>query len=134
MEIKFVISDPQTGRSYPKTHQADLTGRKIGDKIRGDEIGLNGFELEITGGSDTAGFPMRKDIVIPGRKSALLSSGTGLRKKPHKGAKIRKTVRGGIISSFTAQVNLKVVSGKELAKALGVEEKKEEVKKEEKKE
>ena len=134
MDIKFVISEPKTGKSYPKIGQVDLTGRKLGEKIKGDELGLAGFELEITGGSDTAGFPMRKDISIPGRKSALLSSGAGLRKRATDGVKLRKTVRGDTISSFTAQVNLKVVSGKEpLAKALGIEEKKEEAKVEGKK-
>lgn len=120
-ELKLVINDPQTGKSYPKTQHIDLMGRKIGDIIQGKEMGLPGFECEITGGSDTAGFPLRKGLGTSERKSVLLRGGTGLRAK-RKGMKLRKTVRGGIIGNLTAQVNLKIITyGKEpLEKLLGI--------------
>ena len=40
-----------------------LAGKSVGDKIQGKEIKpeLEGYELEITGGSDFAGFPMYKE-------------------------------------------------------------------------
>ena len=79
-ELKLVINDPKTGKSYAKVSDIDLAGNKIGDKIQGDQLGLKGYELQITGGSDTAGFPMRSDIEASTRKRALLSSGPGLRK------------------------------------------------------
>ena len=127
-ELKLVINDPKSGRSYPKNIDVDLTGRKIGEKVLGSEIGLNDYEFQITGGSDDAGFPMRRDIDSPNRKRALLGSGVGVRVK-RKGIHIRKTVRGNTISQTIAQVNLKVVKvGKEnLEKALGIEPKEEKV-------
>lgn len=123
-ELKIVINDPKTGKSYPKALDLDLTGRKIGEKIQGSLIGLQEYELEITGGSDTAGFPMRKDIEGSIRKSALLGHGPGINIR-ERGKKIRKTVRGNTISNLVTQVNLKIVKpGKEpVESALGIEKK-----------
>jgi len=146
-ELKFVINDQKTGKSYSKAHSTDLSGMKIGDKVPGSYLGLNDFEFQITGGSDSAGFPMRPDINTPNRKSALLGSGPGVHIK-RKGVKLRKTVRGNTIGASTVQVNLKIIKqGKQpIDKALGIEpkeqpspekkaseEKKEEAPKEEKK-
>ena len=76
-EIKCVINDPKTGNSRQKNvDSALLAGRKIGDKIAGAHLGLEGYELQITGGSDTAGFPMTKMIDGGIRKKALLESGS----------------------------------------------------------
>ena len=132
-ELKLVINDPKTGKSYAKVSDIDLAGNKIGDKIQGDQLGLKGYELQITGGSDTAGFPMRSDIEVTGRKKAMLSHGPGIRRKQlkkKKGIRIRKTVRGNAISNLIAQVNMKVVkSGSEdIEKSLGIEKKEPETK------
>lgn len=123
VEFKVIIGDPKTGKSYQKAVNDDLLiGRTIGEKINGELVGLKGYELQITGGSDNAGFPMRPDIVTSGRKKALLGSGPGFKVKKkakshsqqHYHLKKRKTVRGNTISDQTAQVNLKVVKyGKE---------------------
>ena len=125
-ELKFVISDPKSGKSYQKQHDLDLSGKKIGETITGNELGLSGFELQITGGSDTAGFPMRKDIPGAVRKFALLSRGPGVKIK-RKGLKVRKAVRGNTISNLTAQINLRITKyGKDpIEKALGIEPKEE---------
>lgn len=133
-ELKLVINDPKTGKSYAKSSDIDLAGNKIGDKIQGDHLGLKGYELQITGGSDTAGFPMRSDIETSGRKRALLTFGPGVSRKKlkkKKGARIRKTVRGNTISNLIAQVNMKIVKhgSEDIEKSLGIE-KKEEAKKE----
>ena len=126
-ELNLVMNDPKTGKSYSKKLEADLSGRKIGEKISGNELGLGDFEFQITGGSDTAGFPMRKDIPSVVRKSALLSSGPGVKIK-RKGLRVRKTVRGDTVGNITAQVNLKIIkSGKDsIERVLGIEPKKEE--------
>ena len=132
-EIKFVINDPKTGKSYPKVHQGELAGIKIGEKVLGKVVGLDDFEFQFTGGSDNAGFPMRREINTPNRKSAFIGSGPGI-KLNKKGVKIRKTVRGNTVGNTTAQINLKIIKyGKgTIEKALGIEpkpeEKKEEVK------
>lgn len=103
-------------------------GKKIGDKITGDAIGFAGYEFEITGGSDAAGFPMRKDIPGVGRKRILAVEGIGL-KKLAKGIRVRKTVCGNTIHPGIAQVNLKVLAqGKEPLPFPAKEEKKEEQK------
>ena len=123
-ELKFVINDPKSGKSYQKQHDLDLSGKKIGETITGNELGLSGFELQITGGSDTAGFPMRKDIPGAVRKFALLSRGPGVKIK-RKGLKVRKAVRGNTISNLTAQINLRITKyGKDtIEKALVIEPK-----------
>jgi len=136
-EFKIVINDVKTGKTYQKDlSDESLIGKKIGDKVNGDLIGLNGYELEITGGSDSAGFPMHKSLESSGRKKALLSGAPGVHIK-RKGMKARKTIRGNVISDQVVQINMKIVKyGKEkLEKLLGLEPEetpKEEVKAEEK--
>lgn len=112
MSFKVVISDPETGKSYqtevkePETRR--LIGLKIGDKIDGAILGLSGYELLITGGSDKDGFPMRKDISGSGRTSIVLASGPGFRPR-RRGERKRKRVRGAQISEATVQINTKVM-------------------------
>ena len=94
----------------------NLIGKKIGETMKGEIIGLTGYEFEITGGTDYAGFPMRKDIAGSGRKRILAVSGVGLKKKA-KGIRIRKTVCGNTIHGKISQINLKVL--KEGSEKLG---------------
>ena len=69
----FVINNPKTGKSYKKEGDAQIfMGKKIRDKVDGNSIGLKGYELEITGGSDAQGFPMRGDLQVHGRKRPLI--------------------------------------------------------------
>lgn len=127
-EFRVTINDSKTGKSYPKALNTDIfLGKRIKDKINGDDLGLKGYELEITGGSDTAGFPMRYDLSGSGRKKIKILSGTGLRKNLKKGINIRKTVRGNTISTDTIQVNLKIIKegSKKLEEIFGTESKKE---------
>lgn len=142
---KIVISEPKTKKSYQiEKESLSLIGVKIGEKFDGSSVGLNGFTLEVTGGSDKDGTPMRKDLDGPGRKKALLTKGVGFRggktkkikgKKKYlkvKGMRKRKYIRGNTISEDTAQVNCKVVDGEgDIPLMLGI--KKEEVPVEEKK-
>ncbi len=121
-EIKCVINDVKTGKSYQKALAGDaFSGKKLGDKVDGKILGLNGYELEISGGSDDAGFPMRKDVQGTLRKKALLAGGVGVTiDRP--GMRKRKSVRGNTFSANTAQVNLKIVKygAQPLDKALGL--------------
>ena len=90
-----------------------LKGKKIGEQVKGDEIGFIGYEFLITGGSDDSGTPMRKDIELAGKKKILCVKGIGVKKKRH-GQKQRKTVSGSIIYEKTSQLNLKILKqGKE---------------------
>ncbi len=137
-EFKLVINDGKSGKSYQKIitgSEADVfIGLKIGGKIHGDLFGLRGYELEVRGGSDLAGFPMRFDIDGSIRKKPYVSQGPGARRLK-KGEKARKTVVGNIISTSIRQVNLKIVNygQKPVEESLGIKPK-EEIPKEEKKE
>ena len=127
---KFVVSDPKTRKAWQIERNAEfLYGKKIGDKFDGSLIGLPGYVLEITGGTDKDGFPMRPDLEGTARKRLLLSSGPGYIPRK-KGVRKRKTVRGNTIAEDIAQINCKVIAygDKPLEELLG---KKEEEKKEE---
>jgi small subunit ribosomal protein S6e len=112
VSFKLVIADPKIGKSYQveiKGEDAEkLIGKQIGDRFRGELIGLKGYELAITGGSDREGFPMRKGIPGTKRVKVLLSRGPGFRPR-RKGERKRKSVRGVIISEEIVQINCKVV-------------------------
>jgi len=133
MEIKLAIGSKQEKKTFKHlvsgADSEKLHGKKIGDNFRGEVIGLNGYELEITGGSDNSGFPMRKDISGPGRKKIVLTRSLGFNSK-RKGERKRRSIRGNTISADTSQINCKVTKpGKQLiSKVLGgvKEEKKEE--------
>ena len=81
---------------------------KIGDTIKGGLIGFPNYEFQITGGADSSGFPMRKDVHGPVKKKILVSKrGTGY-KPLRKGQKKRKTVRGNEITYDMTLINLKI--------------------------
>lgn len=111
-EFKVVISDPKTGlsvqREVKEPAAKPFLGLKIGDAVKGEVIDLQGYEFEITGGSDFCGFPMRRDVSGVGRKRILAYSGVGV-KKGEKGMLQRKTVCGNTIHAKIVQINLKAV-------------------------
>jgi len=115
VDFKIVISDPSTGKTYQKEVKDDdarkFIGLKIGDKLKGDFLELGNVELEVTGGSDYCGFPMRKDVLGVGRKRILAVGGVGIRNK-EKGIKKRKTVCGNTIHAKISQINARVMGGK----------------------
>lgn len=130
-EIKLVMSNTKTGKSYQRVINEETTlglmGIKIGQKFNGELVGLAGYEFEITGGSDFAGFPMRRDVEGTVRKRIFTTRGKGVNIEGH-GYKVKKSVAGNTIFAKTAQVNVKILkSGKEpleAAKAEAKEEKK----------
>lgn len=103
-----IVADPETGQSYQfEVEDADLRGQKLGDEIDGNEIGLGGYTLELTGGSDAAGRPMRADVKGRQPKKILSAGGTGFR--PNRdGERRRVTVRGNEIGDDTAQLNFAI--------------------------
>jgi len=85
-----------------------FVGMKIGNRVDGRLIGFPDITLEIRGGSDLAGFPMRLDVEGAVKKYLLLSSGPGFKPK-EKGERRRKLVRGNTISSDIVQINTVIV-------------------------
>ncbi|MHA1615225.1 MAG: 30S ribosomal protein S6e [Candidatus Thorarchaeota archaeon] len=111
MPFKLVISDPETGKAIQyelddaKTNA--LFGKQVGDIVEGDALGLPGYKLKITGGSDTSGFPIRPDVHGSGKKRILIRGPPGF-KSDRKGTARRKTVRGRELDSNISQVNMRV--------------------------
>jgi len=112
-EYQVVVADPEDGT----THQFEIdgqdanrfAGREIGETVDGNAVGLDGYELEITGGSDRSGRPMRPDVNGPGTKAVLLTGGTGYEPTVD-GERKRVTVRGSEVSDDTRQINARIVS------------------------
>jgi len=104
--FKVIVSDKET--SYQLETENDVNrqiiGLAIGDDLDGKLVGLDGYSLKITGGSDKNGFPMRKDVSGQRRIKSLLSGGIGYKPKS-KGIKRRKTVRSNMISEDIVQIN-----------------------------
>ena len=135
--FKAVVNDTKPsseGRSYSMeisgSNYNHFLGKKIGDSVDGMFLGdgdnsLTGYKLEITGGSDITGRPMRPDLDGSGVKSVLITAGIGYKGKKYvnknsreyrykyHGLRRRRNLRGNVISQDTRQINLKVVeSGK----------------------
>lgn len=109
MPFKLVIGDKGKAWKLDLDNEV-LVGKSLGDVVQGKEIKpeLEGYELEITGGSDSAGFPLSKDVPGLALKSVLLTKGWGMRDS-YPGMRKRKTVRGKVLSAAVSQINLKVV-------------------------
>ena len=112
-DFQVVVGDPGDGA----THSFDVdgqdanrfVGRSIGETVDGSAVGLSGYELEITGGSDTSGRPMREDVGGSGTAAVLLEGGVGFEPTVD-GERKRVTVRGAEISDETRQINAKIVA------------------------
>jgi small subunit ribosomal protein S6e len=112
VEFKVVVNDTQSGKSYniPVSghHANSLIGKKINDEVDGIFVSLPGYKLQITGGTDKDGFPMRHDVPGSTRRRLLLSKGLGYQPK-ERGKREKKSVRGNTINQETVQVNMKVM-------------------------
>ena len=109
MPFKLVISEQALAWKL-ELESETLLGKQVGDTIDGAEIKpeLAGYQLQIMGGSDHAGFPLSKDVEGIGLKRLLLTKGWGMR-DTHQGIRRRMTVRGKQIAPTTTQLNMKVV-------------------------
>jgi len=149
MVFKINISD-KSGKTYKlELESEDLIGKSLHDKIKGSDVlpALGGYELEITGTSDKSGFTSHKDVEGIGLKKVLLTEyGKGMKFKPRregkkkltnhtpKGLRMRRTMRGKVISPAIVQINMKIIKdgSKSLAEAFPDQNKPKEEKVEEK--
>ena len=106
MQINFGTQDGEVHQV--ETEAENFTGKKIGDTFNGEILGLNGYTLEITGGSDKSGFPMRHSIEGSERERVMIEDGSGIRPQED-GVRKRKSVRGNTVSEEIEQLNAKVV-------------------------
>ncbi len=102
--MKIVISDPKTGKAYSKKIDSPATfaNKRIGETVELGQIGLDGYEAKISGGSDKQGFPMKKDLKGSARHKIFIL------KNRKNGTKIRISKRGNTVSDETSQLNLMV--------------------------
>jgi len=124
VDLRIVVSQQEKTKQKQLSAEeaAKLYGLKIGQKFDGTSIGLPGYELEITGGSDKDGTPMTLAIPSARKTRALISRGLGLRSTV-KGFRKKKSIRGSVVSDDISQLNLKVVKagGEPIDKLMGGE-------------
>lgn len=110
--FQVVVGDPESGAAYQiEVEDQDANrflGREIGDEIDGGAVGLSGYTLRITGGSDDAGRPMRANVAGPALRDVLLAGDTTGYNPSREGERRRVSVRGREISDATAQVNVTI--------------------------
>jgi small subunit ribosomal protein S6e len=111
--FQVAVADPETGATYQREVSDQdanrFLGKSIGQEVDGGAVGLDGYALEITGGSDDTGRPMRGDVEGPDLTELLLEGGVGY-EPSREGERRRVTVRGSEISDAVAQVNAKIVA------------------------
>jgi small subunit ribosomal protein S6e len=111
-KFKVIVSDPETGTSkiveLEEARAAPLIGRKIGEAVDGAVVDLPAHKLQITGGSDRDGVPMRANVHGGVRRNVVLSGGVGFNPQD-KGERRRKTVRGNVITDEIVQINTKII-------------------------
>lgn len=108
-----VVGDPESGTSYQlETEDQDANrflGRSIGEEVEGGAVGLNGYTLEITGGSDEAGRPLSDSVAGASLQEVLMTGRQTGYKPTRDGERRRITVRGREVSDAVAQVNAAIV-------------------------
>jgi small subunit ribosomal protein S6e len=109
-QFKLVISDPKgktISQDLKDRAAQPLLGTRIGGVVDSSVIGIEGGKIKITGGSDKAGTPMRSDVHGGVKKYVLLSTGVGNRSE----ARLRKLVRGNMVTEEIYQLNCLLVEG-----------------------
>ncbi|HZY91300.1 MAG TPA: S6e family ribosomal protein [Thermoplasmata archaeon] len=109
VEFKLVISEgPQSyARAVGDPQSAGFLGKRIGETIGGELLGLTGYTLKITGGTDKSGFALRPEI--PGARQTRVFVGEGFGfAAPRRGMRKRRSFRGGQVSEDTVQINMTV--------------------------
>ncbi len=131
MVFKINIAE-KNGKTYHlEAESEELNGKELHDKVEGKDISgdLSGYEFEITGASDTSGFTSMENVEGTGLKRVLLTYGKGMHRRSRRegkkkvsnfkpnGLRLRKTVRGKVISPAIVQINLKILKegGKKLS-------------------
>ncbi len=111
-KFKVIISDPENGTSkvveLEEARAVPFIGRRIKEVLDGTVVDMPAHKLQIMGGSDKDGVPMRGNVHGGVRRRVVLSGGTGF-KPDKKGQRKRKTVRGNIVTDEIVQINVKVI-------------------------
>ncbi len=107
-----VVGDPDSGMAYQlEAEEQDANrfiGKSIGDEVDGGAVGLDGYTLEITGGSDEAGRPLNEEVAGANLKEVLMNGRQTGYKPSRDGERRRITVRGREVSDAVAQINASI--------------------------
>jgi small subunit ribosomal protein S6e len=125
LAFKVVVSEKEKSvqMEVDASKTKKLVGLTLGEEFDGDIVGMEGYTLKITGGSDKNGFPMKKDLSGPRRVRSLVSGGIGYN-PTRDGERRRKTFRGNTISEDIVQISTIVTKAgaKSLDEITGSEE------------
>lgn len=118
-KFKVIVSDPTEGTSkiveLEEARAAPLIGKRIGETIEGAVVNLPGQKIQVMGGSDKDGFPMRPSVHGGVRRRIVLGRGVGFNPVSG-GQRRRKTIRGNVITDEIVQINMKIVGKPEQTK------------------
>jgi len=130
-KFKVIVSDPANGTSkvveLEEARATQFIGRKIGETMDGSIADLPGQKIQLMGGSDSDGVPIRPNVHGGVRRNIVLSGGVGFNPK-RAGARRRKAVRGNVITDEIVQINMKIVGQPKKPKAEKTPETKSEAK------
>lgn len=111
-KFKVIVSDPMSGASkvleLEEARASPFISKKLGETLDGAVVDLPAHKIQLMGGSDKDGVPMRSNVHGGVRRAIVLTGGTGFKAK-EKGQRKRKVVRGDIITDEIVQINAKIV-------------------------
>ena len=112
-QFKIIISDKK-GKSVSKElkdkEAQPLVGLRVGEIIDSSVVGIASGKIQLRGGSDKSGTPIRSDVHGGVKKYVLLSKGSGMR-DDREGIRKRKLVRGNMITEEIYQINCLLTEG-----------------------
>ena len=112
-QFKIIISDKK-GKSISKElkdkEAQPLVGLRVGEIVDSSVIGIPSGKIQLRGGSDKSGTPIRSDVHGGVKKYVLLSKGSGMR-DDREGIRKRKLVRGNMITEEIYQINCLLTEG-----------------------
>jgi small subunit ribosomal protein S6e len=112
----LIVADPETGKAQKveieDARMTSLIGRRIGEVMDGTVANIPGKRIQLMGGIDKDGIPMRPDVHGGVKTRIILSGGVGY-KPSHKGQRRRKVIRGNTVTAETIFLNFKLVKAPE---------------------
>jgi len=112
-QFKIIVSD-KNGKSVSKElkdkEAQPLVGLRVGEIVDASVVGITPGKIQLKGGSDKSGTPIRSDVHGGVKKYVLLSKGAGMR-DDREGIRKRKLVRGNMITEEIYQINCLLLEG-----------------------
>jgi len=102
MKVIEVDDEKQLRAFYDKRISQEVDGEILGEEFKG-------YVFRISGGNDKQGFPMQQGILVNQRVRLLMSLGSLYYRPRRTGERKRKSIRGCIVGSDLAVLNLVVV-------------------------